>query len=90
MWIDPTSGVADTSGNAQVSALNRWVPLRLAVPVNFKVGPTAPGAVVRVPTGLPQNDPILVDPRRWGRRSRQPEGCASPCAIRPIRPASAA
>lgn len=58
IWIDPAGGVADTSANLQGSARNRWVPLRLAVPLSYKVGPTATGAVVNVPSTLPPNDPV--------------------------------
>jgi len=58
IWIDSSGGVADTGGNAQTSARNHWVPLRLAVPLNFKVGPTDTTAIVHVPTNLPPNDPI--------------------------------
>jgi hypothetical protein len=58
IWIDSSGGVADTAGNSQTSAKNHWVPLRLAVPLNFKVGPTDTTAIVHVPTNLPPNDPI--------------------------------
>ncbi|HLP42361.1 MAG TPA: FN3 associated domain-containing protein [Fibrobacteria bacterium] len=56
IWIDPAAGLKDTSSNAQTSPKNRWVLLRIAHPLNLKVGPTVDGGVSHLSSVLPSAD----------------------------------
>ncbi len=50
VWISPTAGIADKSGNVQANPANIRVPLRIRMSLVYQVEPVAPGGVSRVST----------------------------------------